>query len=43
MAEDRPPIPLPVKRLVRQQCAFGCVLCGLPLYEYDHIVPYHEA
>jgi hypothetical protein len=43
MAEDRPPIPLPVKRLVRQQCAFGCVLCGLPLYEYDHIVPYDEA
>jgi trigger factor len=31
-----------VKRTVRQECAFGCVICGLPLYEYDHIVPYAE-
>lgn len=42
MAEDRPPIDSPTKRLVRQHCAFGCVICGMPLYEYDHIVPYHE-
>ena len=24
-------------REVRQRCGFGCVICGLPLYEYDHI------
>lgn len=42
VAQDRPPIPAPVKRTVRQECAFGCVICGLPLYEYDHIVPYAE-
>src|SRR2546426_10590595 len=30
-------IPRPVKRAVRQRCAFGCVVCGLPLYEYDHL------
>lgn len=31
-------IPDPIKRAVRQRCGFGCVLCGLPLYEYDHIL-----
>lgn len=40
MAEQRPPIPDPVKRLVRQRCGFGCVICGLPLYDYDHLVPW---
>lgn len=30
-------IPEPVKRLIRQRCGFGCVVCGLPLYEYDHL------
>jgi hypothetical protein len=38
MAQARPPIPDPVKRAVRQRCGFGCVICGLPLYEYDHLV-----
>ena len=28
------------KRAVRQRCAFGCVKCGLPLYEYHHIDEY---
>jgi HNH endonuclease len=42
MSEDRPPIPEPIKRGVRRRCAFGCVICGLPLYEYDHLVPYSE-
>jgi trigger factor len=37
---NRPPIPLPVKRLVRQQCGFGCVFCGCPIYDYDHIEEY---
>jgi len=30
-------IPEPIKRLVRQRCGFGCVICGLPLYEYEHM------
>jgi hypothetical protein len=31
-------IPDPIKRAIRQRCGFGCVLCGLPLYEYDHLL-----
>ena len=31
-------IPLPVQREVRRRCGFGCVICGLPLYEYDHLL-----
>src|SRR5262249_55477219 len=30
-------IPKPIKREVRQRCGFGCVICGLPLYEYEHM------
>jgi hypothetical protein len=30
-------IPLPLQREVRQRCGFGCVICGLPLYEYEHM------
>src|SRR5262249_3030683 len=26
-----------MKREIRQRCGFGCVLCGLPLYEYEHM------
>ncbi|PZD93015.1 cell division protein [Paenibacillus sambharensis] len=33
----RPPIPEDIKREVRQRCGYGCVVCGNPLYEYDHI------
>ncbi|ESU25643.1 hypothetical protein FLJC2902T_30750 [Flavobacterium limnosediminis JC2902] len=29
-----------MRREVRQRCGFGCVICGLPLYEYDHIINY---
>jgi hypothetical protein len=35
-------IPDPVKRAVRQRCGFGCVMCGKPLYEYDHVDPWTE-
>lgn len=35
---DRPKIPLPIQREVRQRCGFGCIICGMPLYEYDHII-----
>ena len=38
---DSPPtnrnVPLPIQREVRQRCGFGCVVCGLPLYEYEHM------
>lgn len=30
-------IPLPIQREVRQRCGFGCVICGIPLYEYEHM------
>lgn len=33
-------IPADIKREVRQACAFGCVICRCPLYEYDHIEEY---
>lgn len=29
-----------IKKQVRQRCHFGCVICGLPLYHYDHIENY---
>ncbi len=33
-------IPKPIKREVRQRCGFGCIICGIPLYEYDHMIEY---
>ncbi|MBH0238476.1 HNH endonuclease signature motif containing protein [Methylobrevis albus] len=30
-------IPEPVQRQVRQDCGFGCVICGAPIFTYDHI------
>lgn len=33
----REKIPPHIKREVRQRCGFGCVVCGLPLYEYEHM------
>jgi len=42
MAEARPPIPIPIQREVRQRCGFGCIICGCPLYEYHHMVPYSD-
>jgi len=43
MTEDESPptsrnIPLPIQREIRQRCGFGCVVCGLPLYDYDHLL-----
>jgi len=41
MSENEKPnsrnVPLPIQRSVRQRCGFGCVICGLPLYEYEHM------
>lgn len=31
-------IPLSIQREVRQRCGFGCIICGLPLYDYDHLL-----
>jgi hypothetical protein len=38
----RPDIRDPTKRQVRQRCGFGCVICGLPIYDYDHMVDYAD-
>lgn len=37
-SNSREPIPEAIKREVRQRCGFGCVICGLPLYEYEHML-----
>src|SRR5688500_9526885 len=37
-------IPSPTKRVIRQQCGFGCVVCGSGIYQYEHIDPeWHRA
>lgn len=38
MPENRPAIPEPIKRKVRQRCGFGCVICGCPVYDYEHML-----
>lgn len=38
----RPEIPRPIKREVRQRCCFGCVICGIPIYHYDHVEEWSE-
>lgn len=35
-------IPLPLKRDVRKEAYFGCVLCGSPIIEYHHIKAFHQ-
>src|SRR5579864_6148543 len=35
-------ISRPTKRAVRQRCGFGCIFCGLPIYEYDHMCGYSD-
>lgn len=32
-------IPDPKKREVRQRCGFGCVVCGVAIYQYEHVEP----
>jgi hypothetical protein len=32
-------IPAEVKRVVRQRCGFGCVICGLGIVQYEHVEP----
>lgn len=33
-------IPSPTKRAIRQECFFGCVICGSFVCDYDHITPF---
>jgi trigger factor len=37
-SQNRPPISEKILREVRRRCGFGCVICGLPLYEYEHML-----
>lgn len=32
-------VPADVKRVIRQRCGFGCVICGFGFYEYEHFAP----
>lgn len=32
-------IPTEIKLQVRKRCGFGCVICGLGIYEYEHFDP----
>ena len=41
-SKRRPAIPEGIRRAVRQRCHFGCVVCGSPIFEYDHLTPYSE-
>lgn len=40
MTRQRPPAA--VRRQLRKEANFGCVICGAPIIEYHHIVPYSE-
>ncbi|MFG2821810.1 HNH endonuclease [Kitasatospora sp. NPDC048365] len=42
MSTNRPAILASVKRAVRKRCGFGCVFCGIPFYEYDHMEPWSD-
>ena len=42
MTQSRPDIPEPLKRQIRQKCGFGCVICGIPVYHYDHLDDYSK-
>ncbi len=32
-------IPSEIRRQVRKRCGFGCIVCGCPIYEYEHLAP----
>lgn len=36
------PTPDPIKRQLRQEAGFGCCKCGHPIFQYHHIIPFHE-
>jgi hypothetical protein len=35
-------IPEPIKLQVRRRCGFGCVVCGIGLYDYEHFAPEYK-
>lgn len=35
-------IPAPIRRAVRKRYGFGCAICGLPIFDYDHFAEYAE-
>jgi hypothetical protein len=35
-------IPSPIRREVRRRSGFGCVICGMPIIQYDHIVEWSK-
>ena len=40
--QERPARPAAVSWQLRREAGFGCCKCGVPIYQYHHIVPYHE-
>lgn len=37
-------VPAEIKREIRKRCGFGCVICGLGFYDYEHFDPdFHNA
>lgn len=39
-SQDREHLPAEIKRAVRRRCGFGCVVCGSPAFQYEHIEGY---
>lgn len=39
---SRPNIPESIKKEVRKKCYYGCVICGNPITEYEHIEEWHK-
>lgn len=35
-------LPVNVARQLRQEAGFGCAVCGCPIIEYHHIIPWAE-
>ncbi len=35
-------VPTEIRREIRKRCGFGCVVCGTPIYDYAHIIPFIE-
>ncbi len=38
---SRPVIPAEIKLAVRKKCKFQCVICGCPIYDYEHLEEWH--
>lgn len=40
--EEERNIGAAIKRIIRKEALFGCAVCGNPIIEYHHIIPFHE-